>query len=338
MVTTSSSSSTPQHHYTARQFSPPRIVLSKCLELAHCRHDGQIIRNSIVARLLEHVDLVPVCPEVAIGLGVPRDSIRLVDDGGTTQLIQPSTKEHLTERMNNFSQRFLNGLGPVDGFVLKSGSPTCGTSNVKVYASPEKSPPLRSEAGLFARRVQDRFSHLAVEDEGRLRNFYIRHHFLTRLFTFAELRALGDNPSMADLVDFQRRHKHLLLLYDEQGMRALGRIVANADGLPVQEVYDAYAERFYQALSRTPDRKAHTNVLHHIYGHFKDLLGNAERHEFLQMVEEVRHHHLTLNAPLSIIRTWCARFDYAYMADQSYLEPYPRQLFLMRDSGKGYDF
>ena len=143
---------------------------------------------------------------------------------------------------------------------------------------------------------------------------------------------------MGDLVDFQRRHKHLLLLYDEKGMRALGRIVANEEGRPTDEVYEAYTRRFLQALSRRPNRKAHTNVLHHIYGHFKERIPEAERREFLQMVEEVRHHHLTLNAPLSIIRTWCARFEYAYMADQSYLEPYPRKLFLMRDSGKGYDF
>ncbi len=322
----------------ARRFVTPRVVLSKCLEIEACRHDGHIIRNSFVARFMDFVEIIPICPEVEIGLGTPRDTIRLVDDEGQTRLVQPATERDLTDDMTRFSRAFLDGLHGVDGFVLKSGSPSCGTKGVKVYKRPERSPSLRTEAGLFARHVLADFPNLAVEDEGRLRNFYIRHHFLTRLFTLAELRELGEDPTMAALIDFQRRHKHLLLLYDEPGLRELGRIVANEARLPPTEVYQRYRERFLDALAKEPARKAHTNVLHHLYGHFKDHLTDAERHEFLQMVDEVRDHHLTLNAPLSIIRSWCARFDYDYLVDQSYLLPYPRGLFLMRDSGKGFDF
>ncbi len=328
----------PPDFPTGHRFATPKVVLSQCLELEACRHDGQRIRNSFVAHLLDFVDIIPVCPEVEIGLGTPRETIRLVDSDGSTRLIQPATDRDLTDAMHRFARDFLDRLGAVDGFVLKSGSPSCGTKSVKVYQKAERSPSVRTESGLFAHHVLDAFPSLAVEDEGRLRNFYIRHHFLTRLFTLAELRLLSDEPSMAGLIDFQRRHKHLLLLYDEPGLRQLGRIVANADGLSTDEVFERYRERFITALAKEPRRQAHTNVLHHLYGHFKDRISDAERREFLQMVEEVRHHHLTLNAPLSIIRSWCARFDYDYLVDQSYLAPYPRGLFLMRDSGKGFDF
>ena len=323
--------------YTSRSFPRPRIVLSQCLELEACRHDGQRIRNSFVAQLMDFVDLIPICPEVEIGLGTPRPTIRMVARGDETTLIQPSTGRDLTEKMERFSRNFLDKLGPVDGFVLKSGSPSCGTANVSVYQKAERSPAVRREPGIFARHVLERFDDLAIEDEGRLRNFYIRHHFLTRLFSLTELRELGDDLTMAGLVEFHRRYKHLLLLYDEPGLRQLGPIVANAEGRAPQEVFDRYALRFRRALAEPPEREAHTNVLHHIYGHFKRRLDDRERHEFLAMVEEMRHHHLTLSALLSVIRTWSARFDYAYMADQSYLEPYPRQLLLMRDSGKGID-
>lgn len=327
-----------QTHYTRRSFPTPNVVLSKCLEVAPCRHDGQVIRNSFVERLSQFVELMPVCPEVEIGLGTPRDSIRMVDDAGTTRLVQPSTDKDLTEKMRKFSKAYLEGLEAVDGFVLKSGSPTCGTANVKVYERAERSPPRRVEPGLFARRVQEQFEGTAIEDEGRLRNFYIRHHFLTRLYAYTELRKLGENPSMGDIVDFQRRQKHLLLLYDEPGLRELGRITANPDGLDVDEVYSRYAARFRKALQNEPNRRAHINVLSHIYGHFKDQISDTEAREFRELLGEIRDHQLTLNAPISVIRTWCARFEYQYMADQTYLEPYPRGLFEMRDSGKGFDF
>ena len=313
-------------------------MLSQCLELEACRYDGHRIRDSFVARLLEHVDVIPVCPEVEIGLGTPRATIRLVNQEGTTRLMQPSSQEDLTERMVQFTRRFLDGLKGVDGFVLKSGSPSCGTGDVKVYSKMERSPMVRRESGLFARAVLDQFDELAIEDEGRLRNFDIRHHFLSSLFALADLRLFLESPTKARLVDFHRRHKHLLFLYDEPGMRELGRIVANNDGRPFDEVLEKYGERFRKSLKRQPRRRAHLNVLMHIYGHFKTYLTDGERHEFLQLLDEVSEHHLSLNAPLSVIRTWCARFEYAYMADQSYLHPYPRQLIMMRDSGKGFDF
>lgn len=331
------SSATSSGRYTGRHFERPRVVLSQCLELEACRHDGQRIRNSFVAHLMDFVDVLPTCPEVAIGLGTPRPTIRMVARGDQTTLIQPSTERDLTEKMENFARQFLDGLGPVDGFVLKSGSPSCGTANVAVYQKAERSPTIRREPGIFARQVLAKFEDLAIEDEGRLRNFYIRHHFLTRLFSLTALRHLGQSPTMAALIDFHRRHKHLLLLYDEPGLRQLGRIVANADGHPPDEVFARYAPRFRQALAEPPERDAHPNVLHHIYGHFKKRLEARERHEFLEMVEEMRDHHLTLSSLLSVIRTWSARFDYAYMADQAYLEPYPRKLMLLRDSGKGIE-
>ncbi len=321
--------------FTARSFARPRIVLSQCLELEACRYDGQRIRDSFVAHLMDHVDVVPVCPEVEIGLGTPRDTIRLVDDDGRARLVQPTTGRDLTDAMKSFATAFLDSLGGVDGFVLKSSSPTCGTSQVKVYARAERSPTVRRDSGLFAREILSRFPHLSVEDEGRLRNFDIRHHYLTRLFSLADLRALGDHPRSADLVDFHRRYKHLLFLYDEPGMRELGRIVANADGLDDAPRMARYADRFRTALAREPRRKAHVNVLMHIYGHFKNRLPDPERHEFLQILDEFRDHHLTLRGPLSVIRAWTARFEYDYMADQAYLEPYPRALLLTRDSGKG---
>ena len=332
----SRTSSTPG--YTGRVFERPRVVMSQCLELEACRYDGQRIRNSFIRQLMDHIEILPVCPEVEIGLGVPRDTIRLVANGDKTLLIQPSTEKDLTEEMERFSRGYIDKLGKVDGFILKSGSPTCGTSQVKVYAKAEKSQSVRREAGLFAREILEKFDDLSVEDEGRLRNFDIRHHFLTRLFSLADLRALGEKPTIFGIAEFQRRYKHLLYVYDETGMRELGRIAANREDLEIEEVYELYSARLRKALAREPKRNTHVNALTHIYGHFKNQLPDAEKSEFFAMVDEMLAHHLPLTALLVIIRSWCARFENEYFADQAYLEPYPRALIQMRDSGKGLEF
>ena len=221
------------------QFKPV-LVISRCLELEPCRYDGGIIRFDLVKALAPHVEYRPVCPEVEVGLGVPRDPIRLVASGGRTLLQQPSTGRDLTDEMEGFAGRFLGGLTGVDGFILKSRSPSCGPSSVKVFDSMEATGPVRRDAGLFASAVLQRHGDLAVEDEGRLRNRRIREHFLTKLFALARLREVGTAGRMARLVAFHAMYKFVLLGYGERALRHLGWTVANPDRAPFETVFADY--------------------------------------------------------------------------------------------------
>ncbi|NIP36562.1 MAG: DUF1722 domain-containing protein, partial [Thermoplasmata archaeon] len=80
-----------------------------------------------------------------------------------------------------------------------------------------------------------RFGHLAVEDEGRLRNMNIREHWLTKVYTLARFREMARDGSMKDLVRFQAEHKFLLMAYNQKEMREMGRVVANPDKSPLEE-------------------------------------------------------------------------------------------------------
>jgi len=126
-----------------KEFVKPIVVVSKCLEFEECRYDGEMIRDQTVANLKPFVQFIPICPEVEIGLGIPRDVIRVIDDCGVDTLHQPATNLELTSKMNHFSERFLNEVGEIDGFILKSRSPSCGLDDVKVYSGIEKAPVLR---------------------------------------------------------------------------------------------------------------------------------------------------------------------------------------------------
>jgi len=310
----------------------PRLVTSACLELEACRYNGQAIRARFIPRLEPFVELVPVCPEVEIGLGVPRPAIRLAQLGGETRLVQPATGRDVTDAMKDFAAGFLDGLGDVDGFLLKSRSPSCGPKDVKVYSEGgiprnERSP------GLFAAAVAASRPLTPIEDEGRLTNYGLRHLFLTRLFLGARLRTMPATPDV--LVAFHTTNKLLLLAHSEVGQRALGRLVANPSKRPWEEVKHRYEEGFARALELPPRTGAVINALMHAVGHFSEVLVPAEKRLFLGSLEEVRVGRASLEAPNALIRGWAARYGAGWVASQTLFQPYPQQLHDLVDSAGG---
>ncbi|MBI4251890.1 MAG: DUF1722 domain-containing protein [Candidatus Tectomicrobia bacterium] len=245
-------------------FPRPIVVLSQCLELAPCRWDGERIPFGFLRKLEPYVELRPVCPEVEIGLGVPRDPIRIVQVGPgekDRKFLQPSTGRDLTRAMRRFAGEFLGGLGEADGFILKSRSPSCGIRDVKMYGGAEDGPPLGKGAGLFAGEVLARFPGLAVEDEARLAHPPVRERFLTRLFALAAFRAVREKPSAAGLARFQEANRLLLMARGRREAEALGEIAANRGGRPLPEAMEAYETRLRAALARPARRASVAGIL-----------------------------------------------------------------------------
>jgi uncharacterized protein YbbK (DUF523 family) len=167
----------------------PVVVISRCIDFDSCRYNGQVIRASLRERLEPFVELRPICPELEIGLGVPRDPVRLIRHADRNRMVQPSTGRDLTEAMESFSARFLDSLADVDGFILKSRSPSCAVRDSKIFHSEAGHAEHELGPGLFAARVLERFPELAVEDEERLRDEHVRDRFLERVFVASSRRA-----------------------------------------------------------------------------------------------------------------------------------------------------
>jgi hypothetical protein len=176
----------------------------------------------------------------------------LVQGKKEVRLYQPSTQRDLTTEMGVFAERFLSGLPPVDGFLLKNRSPSCGISDVKVYATASAPASSGKRAGMFGQSVIERFSDLAVEDEGRLRNVRIREHFLMKLFALAALREVADNGSTRELIAFHAHYKLVLMAYDPKRLRELGRLVANGSGVFFASLVAEYRKGFAAALRKPP--------------------------------------------------------------------------------------
>jgi uncharacterized protein YbgA (DUF1722 family)/uncharacterized protein YbbK (DUF523 family) len=313
----------------------PRIVVSKCIEFEHCRWNGLSISSEFVRKLDRFVEFIKTCPEVEIGLGIPRDPIRVVRSNEGQRLVQPSTGRDVTDGMVSFAKRFLDALPPVDGFILKSRSPSCGLKEVKVYAAADKPGGVGKGAGFFGGAAQERFPLLPVEDEGRLTNFRIREHFLTRIFTLARFRSMRESAGMKDIVSFQAGNKLLLMAYNQTELRALGRIVANPEKRPVEELLEEYEGHLLNALAKPARYTSDINVLMHALGYFSKKLNAEEKAFFLDTLEQYRNAQIPLSACLSVVRSWIARFGEPYLEMQSYFEPYPTELVEITDSGKG---
>jgi uncharacterized protein YbgA (DUF1722 family)/uncharacterized protein YbbK (DUF523 family) len=315
----------------------PVVLASKCLEFAACRYNGLMISSDVVKALTRYVEFIPVCAEVEIGLGVPREPIRVASIKGELRLLQPSTGAELTAKIKRFTAEFLDALPAVDGFILKSRSPSCGIKDVKVFRGVEKEAAEGKGVGFFGGAVVERFPNHPVEDEGRLLNFRIREHFLTSLYALARFRAARARLAMRDLVDYQACNKLLLMSYNQKEMRVLGKIVANQEKKPAHQVFDEYEAHLRMALAKPPKYTSNINVLMHALGYFKDGLGAAEKAQFIASLEKYRAGKVPLSAALAVVNSWLARFGGDYLKQQTYFEPSPEGLVEITDSGKGRD-
>ncbi|MEO0091054.1 MAG: DUF523 and DUF1722 domain-containing protein [candidate division WOR-3 bacterium] len=301
----------------------PKIIISRCF-LEPVRYNGEIVKDFFIEKLKDYVDFIDVCPEVDIGLGVPRPRIIIIKEDNYKRLFQPETERDLTEKMEKYIQEKLNNLEDFDGFILKSKSPSCGVGSAKFHNEDGKKVIGRGY-GFFAEGVRKRFPYLPLEDEGRLRNPEIKKHFLVRIFAFADLRELTKNPTAKGLVDFQTKYKYLLMTYSQKHLNQLGQIVADGK-LNLQEKIKQYKEIFYQAFQRKPSKGREINTLRHIIGHLSSQLNKNERKHLENLLNKYEKGFLELRVILELIRNFAYRFDTKYLLLQRYLNPYPEEL------------
>ncbi|MCK5710468.1 MAG: DUF1722 domain-containing protein [Deltaproteobacteria bacterium] len=317
-----------------RKFPKPIVVSSMCFGFDACRYNGAMIPNNFVQRLEPFVKFVPICPEVEIGLGIPRGIIRVVEKNGEKFLLQPATGKELSKQMYKFAESFLNSLDLVDGFILKSRSPSCGIKDAKVFRDAHNLVPIGKGPGLFAEKVLEKYPGVAIEDEGRLRNDNIRKHFLTKLFTLARFRNVKKKNTARSLADFQSDNNFIFMSYNQREMKALGRIAANENKLSIEDVISEYEQHLHHALSSIPRRSSHINTLMYGIGYFSKKLTSKEKAYFLDLLESYRSAKIPLSAVLSVIESWIIKYDVEYLARQTFFEPYPRELTDIPDSGK----
>src|SRR5580765_977743 len=307
-----------------------RLGVSACLLGQEVRYDGGHKRDHfLIDTLGPFVEWVPVCPEVEIGLGVPRDTIRLVGDAAAPRLIVEKTGDDLTARMQRYARARTLELESLDlhGYVLKRGSPSCGLFRVRVYD--QRGVVRGTGTGAYARVLTARLPGLPVEEEGRLGDPALRENFIERVFAMARWRAfVARRPGPGDLVAFHTAQKFAVLAHSPSHYATLGRLVAAADGSRLAARLTEYGALLMHALSIRATRARHANVLQHLAGFLKRRLEAGERAEIADVIHDYRLGLVPLIVPLTLIKHHVRRLGVAYLADQVYLSPHPKELML----------
>lgn len=318
------------------KYPKPIVVLSKCLEFEACRYNGHVIPDNFVRDLEPYVIYEKVCPEVGIGLGIPRDPVKVIVYKGENKLLQPATSKDLTKKINNFSQNFLKSLNnEVDGFILKSRSPSCGLKDAKIYETKGNGSVVGKTNGFFTTNVLNYFPGLAIEDEGRLKNFNIRDHFLSKLFTLAKFRHTKKNNSIKQLIEFHTKNKFLFMVYNQNEMRIMGKLLGDYNKKNLKSLINTYEQNLYKCFNKMPRKTSYINVLMHSLGYFSKKLHSREKAFFLEQLEDYRNNKIPISALLVVLRAWSIKYEEEYLLKQTLFEPYPRDLMNVSDSGKG---
>jgi uncharacterized protein YbgA (DUF1722 family)/uncharacterized protein YbbK (DUF523 family) len=312
---------------------PIRIGVSSCLLGEQVRFDGGHKRSDFLTDTLgRFVEFVPVCPEMEIGLGVPRESIRLVRDGNKAspiRLVGNKTGLDHTGKMNAYAERRTTALGREDlsGYVLKKDSPSCGMERVRVYGASGMA--TRDGAGLFASALMQRYPSLPVEEEGRLNDPHLRENFVERVLAYRRLTSFFSTRwTLGGLVQFHTVHKLVVMAHSPKAYSELGRFVANAKHLGREEVRDDYERAFMDALKTLATTARHTNVLQHMLGYLREHLDATARSEMVSLIDDYRHGLVPLIVPITLFRHYVREFDITYLRGQVYLEPHPKELML----------
>ena len=313
------------------RFATPILVVSQCLTPDICRYDARASTNRFVTTLRPYVTLQAVCPEIGIGLGVPRGRINLIRSNGEYRVYQPSHGRDLTTPLQDFSKTYLSTLGEVDGFILKSKSPSCGIGTTEVFDSPHASEPSsRDGTGLFAREVLKRFGHVAIADEHIVQDHAVRHHWLTRLFVHAKFRTLRDSR---DYEGIQRFHEHHRLLFSAHDQTLPGRLDSILGSL-VPESFDSGVSAYGDILTAALKQPARVAIVHDILDTFLSENTQALTRQADTAVsteyERFRDGVSPLSALLQTMHAFREQFRNPDQLNQSFFLPYPGALMVDR--------
>ena len=306
------------------------IGISACLLGHKVRYNGEHKRSSFCMNTLtDYFDLIPVCPEVGIGMGTPREPVRLVGGEQGYSVIGTDTPGlDVTDKLHQYGVDKAEELGAISGYILMQKSPSCGMERVKIY-HPNGNPSGFSGRGMYAKGLMETRTLLPVEEEGRLHDPVLKENFFTRVYAYYRWQAeVQADPSYKTVGLFHAAYKYILMAHNPQNYTELGRLVAKGSEISLDELTSTYIDTFMKTLSRRANRKSHTNVMLHLLGYIKQTADSKDRQKILQMIEEYRQGMVPLIVPLSLLRHFLETHGSEYVKTQAYLNPYPEQLGL----------
>ena len=307
----------------------PIIGISACVLGEKVRFDTSHKKsNFCVNEFSKHVSYQGVCPELAIGMSLPRKPIRQIARPEGIFVSRPDGDGDVTKDLQAFSDKKSHTLDHLSGFIFCQKSPSCGMERVKVYYEHGKGCE-HNGIGVFARAVMKNNPLLPCEENGRLNDLKLRENFIIRVFTYRAWQDMvASGLTKHKLTTFHSKYKYLVMSHHLESYKALGKLLGQST-LPVDELGDEYIAGLMAGLTHLANTKSHANTLFHMQGYFKKVLDKVQKEELSEKIEEYRLGLVPLLVPLTLINHYLrGSDDQEYLSSQVYLAPYPADLKL----------
>ncbi|WP_426141540.1 YbgA family protein [Pseudomonas sp. DWP3-1-2] len=308
----------------------PKLGVSACLLGAEVRFNGGHKESHLCTRALtDYFEFVPACPEVAIGMGIPREPIRLVGDAENPQALGSVNRElNVTQALADYGVQMADELSDISGYIFMQKSPSCGLERVKVYRE-NGAPVDGGGTGIYAKAFCARHPNLPVEEDGRLNDPILRENFITRVFAYAAWHELLEaGLTRRSLTEFHSRYKYQLMANDPVQYRALGNMLGSMGRSDPNDIAAQYFSDLMAALKKCATRRTHTNVLQHLTGYLKQTISAADKQEIQQLITQYHQGIVPLIVPLTLLKHHFRQHPDPYVALQVYMQPHPENLSL----------
>ena len=306
-----------------------KIGISSCLMGEKVRFDSGHKRNAYINGILANFfEFTTFCPEVEIGLSIPREPIRLVTLNDKVHCVGTRNPElDVTEDLYKSADEQQAWHRQLCGYILKKGSPSCGMERVRLY---KEDIPDRIGVGLYAERLMQNFPNLPVEEEGRLEDPVLRENFIQRVYIYSRWQNLMEQAiSMKSLTLFHAQHKYIYMSHDQSMARQLGSWLAESHKTDLDTLTTQYPLKMMTLLKHRATRKNHVNTLQHIQGYLKNHLDAGDKQELTTNIKQYREGLLPLIVPITLLRHHFRRYPNNYISNSYYMQPHPAELMLL---------
>lgn len=305
----------------------PVIGISECLMGEPVRFNGGHKRSRFCTDVLsEYFEFKPLCPEVAIGMTIPRKPIRLAEIKGDIRVIATDNPAlDYTDPLKSLAKDVAPQMSEFSGYIFMQNSPSCGVYSSKVYS--EKGHPIATGPGAFAGELMNLLPLVPVTEDGRLNDNQIRENFISTVYAYHEWQTTVEKaPTAASLINFHHRYKYHLLAHCEVSGNELGKLLSDVSNKNIHDIASQYISLFMKTMRLPVSRKGQTNVLVRLHHFLKRKMNDGEKRELTSLIGHYRNGVVPLIVPMTLVKYFTSKYESALSS--AILDPYPMELGL----------
>ncbi len=307
----------------------PCIGVSSCLAGYKVRYDGDSKPHDFITGTLPTVcELVPVCPEAGIGMGVPRPAIHLRGTPGALAAVGVENPElDVTCALQEYALTTAQGLTAIAGYIFKSRSPSCGLGSVKM--TQDSGAVLEGGDGLYAQGIVQALPLVPVTEETCLDDLECRDNFFERVFIYQRwLVFCQQQNAVKDLQALHRCHEFTLRARSDVAWESLNDIVQACEKNAVAEVWESYITRLMQVIKVPVTLCQHVKMQQQAAAHLDKFLPENSLIDLFAAIDNYTAGEVSRSVPVYEIRRLLAHCPHDRLQEQVYLYPSDQEMVL----------